>query len=186
MILPCPWCGLLLDLGEGSLIMTYQCPRGGKQSTAKVLKTDPTDAEGSAPEGVAAFVRTPPPLACFMYELLRGPWGSKNFYVMPCVGDGGIPLAWLRHGRHIEGGVFCELFPNSLDNLVTALCEQQWELSEECDQAEWQERLACGARVGGHLEARNAATKQRVGLQKKTTKTPEDNPKRVELTWHRP
>jgi hypothetical protein len=115
----------------------------------------------SAPEGVAAFIRTPPTLAIFIHDLLRGPATSKNFYIMPCVGDGGIPIAWLDAGKEIAGGIFCELFPTSLEVLTAKLILKGWTLTSCCDATQWLERLKVAERVGKHLDERNNLEKQR-------------------------
>jgi hypothetical protein len=142
--------------------------RGASVQKRRRSKSDAGPTE-SAPEGVAAFIETPPSLACFMYELLRGPQPDKDFFVMPCVGAGRIPLVWLTAGYAFAGGVFCELFPSSLEVLVNALCGEGglgWSLDEECDRDVWKERLRISPQVEEHLAARNEDTKERTKRQK--------------------
>lgn len=143
---------------------------------------DNADNDDAAPEGVAAFIRTPPKLAHFIHDLLHGstdpsvrfinnispgPPEPDAFYLMPCVGDGAIPRAWLEAGKQIgRGGVFCELFPNSLRALAQALCADDWSWTAACNGDEWSRRLMIAEKVCAHLDKRNQLEKTREPIKR--------------------
>lgn len=153
-----------------------------EEAEAEAEEDEDNDDDDAAPEGVAAFITTPPRLACFLYNLLHRSPDPDDFYLMPCVGDGAIPLAWLRAGKPIGGGVFCELFATSLQVLERALQGLGWSLTIACTTEEWNERLRISAIVGAHLARRNELEKQREGFKRLETKSEKDEAEIVRLT----
>lgn len=96
---------------------------------------------------------------------------ENNFYLMPAVGAGDIPLGWIDSGRGIgAGGAFCEFSPANLNAFSQELEKRGFTLDQRADPAAWKARGETWDKLNGVLGQIKQVSSKITSLQRITPK----------------